>query len=67
MAACAECTARSVVLWFFKLPPKAPKGVRFAPTMKVSENGQANLAWEAFHELRDAPFNSRQFVASSHS
>ena len=40
---------------------------RFAPTMKVSENGQANLAWEAFHELRDAPFNSRQFVASSHS
>ena len=39
----------------------------FAPTMSISAEGHASLAWEQFHEMVDVPFNSRQIVASSHA
>ena len=40
----------------------------FAPTMTINEDdGKADLDWDAFHQVVDAPFNQRQIVASSHS
>ena len=38
------CTAKSVAVRFFNFPPKAPKGVRLAPTIKIDLKKHCKIA-----------------------